>query len=204
VARYGLSLITAPTIEPVKLDEAKKQCELARADTYHDEHLSRLITAARQYVEERTNRALVTQTWDLFLDELPYTDSIWLPKPPLQSVTSLKYYDASGVQQTWSSANYIVSTSREPGRIALAYGISWPSVQARPDAVVVRFVCGYGTQSSIPERLKAAMLLLVAHWFEHRAEVVSVGQVSTVPTAAESLIEQAMIGDDFMQYAGCE
>lgn len=204
MAAYGLTLVTAPTVEPVNLLEVKKHCEIPGADAHHDAHLLRLVTAARQYVEDRTNRAVVTQTWDLFLDTLPYgDDTILLPKPPLQSVTHLKYYDTDGVQQTWASTNYVVSVSREPGRLRLAYNISWPSIQYRPDAVVVRYVAGYGLQAAAPERLKAAILLLVGHWFEHRSEV-NVGSITTqLPMAAERLIEQLTVGDEFTQYAGC-
>lgn len=203
-SRYGLTLVTAPALEPVTLDEAKKQVEVAFVDSQHNDHLNRLIRAAREYVEERTGRAILTQTWDLFADSIPYDMlSMSLPKPPLASVTHLKYYDTSGVQQTWSSSNYIVSTNREPGRLALAYGISWPSVQARPDAVSVRFVAGNTTQALVPFRLKAAMLLLIAHWFEYRSEAISGTIINEVPTAAEALIKQATVGDEFTQYGAC-
>jgi len=199
---YGLTLVTAPAQEPVTIAEAKKHVEVSISDTHHDAHLARLITAARQYVEDKTSRAICTQTWDLFTDELPYGDALYLPKAPLQSVTYFKYYDTSGVQQTWTNTNYVVSTSREPGRIRLAYGASWPSYQIRPDAINVRFVCGYGTQTSAPERVKAAILLLVGHWFEHRSEVhIGAGAVE-VPMAAARLMEQFAVGDEFIAYGG--
>lgn len=199
---YGLTLVTAATEEPLLLSEAKKQVELATQDTAHDEHLVRLIKAARQYAEEFTGRAIVTQTWDFNLDQWPIRNGlILLPKSPLASVTHVKYYDNDGVQQTWSSANYVVQTSREPGRIALAYGQSWPSARYQPDSIVVRFVAGQA-RTSVPERIKAAMLLLVGHWFEHREEVNVGNVVNEVPFAANALLQQARIGDEFYNYEG--
>ena len=199
---YGIKLITPATEEPLLLSEAKKQVELATQDTAHDDHLQRLITAARQYAEEFTGRAIVTQTWDLFLDLWPIRNGvILLPKSPLASVTHVKYYDLDGVQQTWSSANYVVQTSREPGRIALAYDQTWPGARYQPDSITVRFVAGQA-RTAIPERLKAAMLLLVGHWFDHREEVVVGSTANEIPFAADALLRQCRIGDEFLSYEG--
>lgn len=200
---YGLALASAAASEPLTLAEAKKQVELATQDTAHDEHLLRLIAAARKYAEEFTGRAIVTQTWDLFLDAWPlgrHDSSIYLPKSPLQSVTWVKYYDGDGVQQTWSLANYVVRTSREPGCVSLAYGISWPTFRYQPDAINVRYVAGYGARTSVPEALKAAMLLMVGHWFQFREEVLSGSNATQVPFAAHALLEQFRVGDEFMAY----
>ena len=199
---YGLSLASGPASEPLTLAEAKKQVELATQDTAHDEHLLRLIAAARKYAEDYTGRAIVTQTWDLFLDSWPVKRgelTVWLPKPPLQSVTFVKYYDGDGVQQTWSSANYVVRTSREPGCISLAYGISWPTFRFQPDTINIRYVAGYGARTSVPENMKAAMLLMVGHWFSHREEVVA-GQANAVPFAAHALLDTLRVGDEFQCY----
>jgi uncharacterized phiE125 gp8 family phage protein len=199
---YGLTLITAATEEPLLLSEAKKQVELATQDTAHDEHLLRLIKTARQYAEEFTGRALVTQTWDFYLDQWPIDNGmILLPKSPLASVTHVKYYDDDGTQQTWSSSNYVVQTSREPGRVSLAYGQSWPSARYQPDSIVVRFVAG-AARASVPDRIKAAMLLLIGHWFDHREEVNIGSSASEVPFAANALLQQSRIGDEFWNYEG--
>lgn len=201
---YGLTLASAPASEPLTLAEAKKQVELATEYTAHDEHLLRLVTAARQYAEEYTGRAFVTQTWDFTLDKWPMAKgdhTIWMPKAPLQSVTYVKYYDGDGVQQTWNSSNYVVRSNRQPGGVSLAYDAKWPTIRYQPDSIVVRFVAGYGARASIPEALKAAMLLLVAHWFEHREEV-NIGNITNVmPMAAQSLLDQWRVGDEFLAYS---
>src|SRR5512139_2288241 len=109
-----LKLITAPTVEPVTTAETKSHL---RVDTTADDTLiGTLITAARQDSEEYLNRALVTQTWDLYMDGFPTTTKIKVPLPPLQSITSIKYYDEDDVEATMTATDYIVDTVSEPGQ----------------------------------------------------------------------------------------
>lgn len=193
----ALSLATAPSVEPMLKAEAKAYLRVDSANTDEDTLVDSLIIAARQQAETYTGRALITQTWDLVLDRFPSGDRpIDVPLPPLQSVTSITYLDTNGTSQTLSSANYIVDTKNEPGRIALAVGESWPDTQAdRINAVTVRFVAGYGAAAAVPEGIKTAMKLLIAHWFENREPVAAgVGFSSTpMPMSVEMLLWQHRI-----------
>lgn len=197
---YGLALITAPTDEPVTVAEARQQVSLPAGYTVHDELLSKLITAARETVEEATGRQLCTATRELTLDTWPEGHVIKLPRPPLASVTTVKYYDTSGVQQTWSNANYLVRTAREPGEVHKYKTVTWPTLQDRPDAVAVRYVCGTG-RASVPSRARAVVLLLVAHWFENREAVITGTIATELPMAAAALLEQLRVGEEFTEYA---
>jgi len=81
-----LKLTTAPAIEPVTLDEARNHLKI---DSSEDNSLiSALITTARQLAEKETKRAFITQTWEMYLDEVG--NEIEIPKPPLQSIVSIK------------------------------------------------------------------------------------------------------------------
>ena len=177
-----------PTTEIVSVFEAR---EHLRADSGDDDAMiSSFLTAAREHIEEASRRAFITQTWKLYLDRWPAVDYITLPRPPLQSVTSIKYTDKDNVQVTWSSSNYLVDTASEPGRIVLAYGASWPTtVTLRPmNPIEITYVAGYGGGDDVPQRWKQAVLLLAGHWFENR-EATVVGQtVRSIPFAVESLI----------------
>ena len=170
----GLKIATAPAIEPVSLEEAKRQLgfevDTSRPD---DELIVSLITAARQHCEAYLNRALITQTWDYYLDAFPAASEIIIRKSPLQSVTYLKYKDADGTLQTWANTNYIVDILSEPGRIALANSISWPVTYDEIQAVQIRFICGYGdAQSDVPKSIRQAILLKLADLFEHRGDSI--------------------------------
>lgn len=200
--RYGLSLQTAPSGEPLTTAEAKKQCEVATAITAHDTFLDSLVAAARQDFERITGRVLLTQTWDLYLDRFPLgSDPILLPKPPLISVTSVVYTDTAGASQTMTASDYLVSTGREPAKIALAFGASWPVARAQQDAVRVRFQCGYGAASAVPAMIKAGLLLLVGHWFTKREATVEGTIVNERPLAVQRIWDAFRFGDEFDEYA---
>lgn len=186
---YALSLVTAPAAEPVSRSEAKAHLRIEASVTDDDTLIDALIVAAREHVEDFTRRALVTQTWDLKLDAFPCDAYIKVPLPRLQSVTSITYVDTAGTTQTWSSSDYQVDTASEPGRIAPAYGESWPDTRAgQLNAVTVRFVAGYGAASAVPQKIKQAMLLIIGHWYEHRENVVISAQAQEIPFAAEMLL----------------
>lgn len=184
------ALVTAPTIEPVSLTEAKDHLRIDH--TYEDALIAALIRTARELVETHTGRTLITSTWDYYLQEFPACGYIDLPAAPLQSVTSIKYTDSGGTETTWGSSNYLVSTRGVLGRIVPAYGVSWPSFTERPlDAVVVRYVAGYGSGAGdVPETIRAAMLLWLGHLYEHRTAVDSQasGNLFAIPMGVEALL----------------
>lgn len=145
-----------------------------------------MLKAAREWCESFQNRAFISQTITLTLDEFP--DTFTVPKPRLQSVTSIKYIDTDGAQQTLSSDVYDVDSQSEPARIALAYSQSWPSIRGDINSVEVIYVAGYGdAASNIPDRVKAAIKLLAGHLYEHR-EMVSEVTLKEVPFAVKSLL----------------
>lgn len=189
----ALFLVTAPTIEPITLVEAKAQCRIETPDD--DGLIDALIKAAREYVESATHRALLRQTWDWKLDAFPSGSDtrLVLPLPPVSSVTSVTYVDTAGATQTWDSSDYRTSLpagpQAGPGTIEPAYGEVYPSTRDLSDAVVVRVVCGYGTTAdTVPSSLRSAIKLLVAHWFARR-EPINIGNlVSPIPLTIDSLL----------------
>jgi uncharacterized phiE125 gp8 family phage protein len=185
----GYSLVTAATTMPISVEEAKLHLRVTEDD--EDTLILGLIKAATDFAQSWTKRQFITATYDLFLDSFPASDwcfgtegwawkrsEIVVPKPPLQTVTYLKYYDLDGVQQTLAPATYEVDLSVDPACIRLAYNQSWPSVQSRANAIVVRFVCGYGLAPSVPDTIKAAIKLHVGHLYENR-EAVNIGNITS-------------------------
>jgi uncharacterized phiE125 gp8 family phage protein len=168
-------LVTPPATEPVSLSEAEAHLRLDDDDT---DVVLRLITSARQFVEKYLGRALVAQTWDLAIDEFP-AGAIVLAKGRLASVTSVTYRDADGAEQTLATSAYQVDDVSVPGRVLPAPGTSWPETEAdRVNAVRVRFVAGYGAAADVPGPIKAAMLLLIGHLYEHRESEIT-GTIAT-------------------------
>lgn len=164
-------LITPPAEEPVTLAEAKAHLRLEH--DLDDAYVTQLIVAARQYVEKICWRALVSQTWELVLNEFPVSDYIELPKGELRSITSVTYVDANGATQTWDAANYEVDSVTIPGRIRLGYLLSWPSGSRTVwNAVTIRYVVGWANAAAVPAPIKQAVLLLVSQLYEHRTPEV--------------------------------
>lgn len=145
----SLNLITPPSREPLSLALAKSHLKLDSTFTDDDNLIQGLITAARRYCEGFQNRAYLEQTWDLWLDDFPSGKYIDIPLPPLQSVTSIKYYDTDDTESTMDTDDYDVDVKGYVGRVVLKYSKSWPSTVLRPsNGVVIRFVAGYETYSS--------------------------------------------------------
>lgn len=187
--RLTLKRTSDPASEPVSLGEAKNHLRVDISDD--DDLITALITAAREYVEEASRRALITQTWRLSLPQFPAAVEIELPRPPLQSVTSVTYTDSDGSSSTFASSKYSVDTDSEPGRVRLVYGEDWPSdTLAETNPVQITYVAGYGDGSSdVPQRWRQAILLTVGHWYENREAVATGGGIpKELPLAVERLI----------------
>jgi uncharacterized phiE125 gp8 family phage protein len=180
----ALKLITAAAAEPVTLAEAKAHL---RATDAEDALIGTLILAARQALDGRDGilgRALMEQTWELVLDAFP-CPSIDIPLPPLKSVTSVKYIDADGVEQTLAEAAYTVDADSEPGRVVVVD--AWPPTKAVPNAVRIRFVAGYADATSVPDGLKAAMLLHIGDLYVNRERGIT-GTIHAENPAYDSLV----------------
>jgi uncharacterized phiE125 gp8 family phage protein len=189
----GLVLVTPPTAEPVSLAEAKA---FSRVDhDWENDLLTSLVSAARIAAETETGRQIVTAAWQLTLDAWPDGCEITLPRPALQSVQSVTYYDPDGTQQTFSSSDYWTSIAGVKGRIVLKPSASWPDLEeGRPDAIQINFLSGYGDPSSVPDGLKTAIGLLVGHWYEHREAVVEGTITALRPLGWKFLIQNYNAG----------
>lgn len=171
--------------------DASLGAEAPSVNTTSDPEIGRFIAAARDRAEVATQRAILTQTWELVRDAFPAEDWIELPRPPLVSVTSVKYRDAAGALQTWGASNYVVEAPAGPrcrrGRISLAYGIDWPSTYGQAGDVTIRFVCGWATPSAVPPLLRTAMLLDIATMEAQREQVITGTIVAELPGGSRDI-----------------
>lgn len=150
-------------------DQIKRQLKFDLSDDGPDDDIDDLIKPAREWCEEYQNRAYITQTRELALDAWPCGDAVVLPRPPLQSIVSVDYTDNAGVTTTWSASNYIKDDRSDPAKLVKAYGKSWPSTSLNVvNSIVIQYTAGYGLlDTNVPARIKQAIILLVAFWFEN-------------------------------------
>lgn len=189
-----LTLITAPTDEPITLEEAK--VHLRVVDDEDDLLIMSLITAARQYAEQITQRSLCTQTWQLTADAFPGPSLMGVPygrvfgipahaflleRGPVQSVTSIKYDDMAGVEQTMPPAQYKAELASEPARVTPVFGQIWPINLPQIGSVRVRYVAGYGGPEDVPAGIRQWMLMRIGALYEHREEVAAMNRGTLQP-----------------------
>jgi uncharacterized phiE125 gp8 family phage protein len=156
---------------------------------------SLLIPTATAFMEAHTSRQFITATWvfrySSFAEALAGQATIAIPRPPLQTLEWIKYYDASNDLQTWDATNYDVVISKGPNAPAAWIQPTareyYPSTYAREDALEIRAVCGYGPDySDVPPLLRQSLLTLIGELFERR-EHGSTEEITPVPLGAISL-----------------
>ena len=183
----GLVVVTAPAVEPVTVDEVIKHLRLD-ADTDEGE-VESYIQASREWCENYTGRAFINRTLRLSIDGIDEVDiplwegwktgpdislrkrDILIPKPPLYSVTSVTTFDDADASTVFASTKYYVDKAREPGRVFLRNGETWPTALRVSNAVEIVYVAGYGaTAGSVPASIVFAIKSLAAWLYEHRGE----------------------------------
>jgi uncharacterized phiE125 gp8 family phage protein len=190
----ALKVVTPPAVEPVTLVQAKAHC---RVETDEDDALlTSLIKSARQAVEEHLGRYLIETEADYQLDRFP-TGPLYLPRPPLLSVTSITYSDFQGGFTVWDPANTLVDAISEPARITPAYLKIYPFTLPVSGAVKVRFKGGYCTAaaaalnppdfSAIPEPIRQAILMLIHDAYDNRSQIVIGATVEERPVVRHLL-----------------
>jgi uncharacterized phiE125 gp8 family phage protein len=160
--------MTPPALEPVSLADAKLHMRIDGDDD--DALITAAIVAARAHVEANTRRVLIAQEWRVYLDRWPRGRAVRLPVAPLISVDEVRVFDAAGTPAVVDPATYEVDAVSVPGRLVLSNGplAVGPSV----NGIEIDVTAGYGATSiDVPTPLRQAIMMLVAHWYEHRGAV---------------------------------
>jgi uncharacterized phiE125 gp8 family phage protein len=162
-------IITAPSFEPVSVADVSEYLRLDDSPT-DTALISALITAARQHLENYLNRYIAQQTVELALTG--WKDKIELSSP-VQSITSVKYLDVNGVEQTLASNQYILDNYSEPAVIYPAYNVTYPNLYDQENNVKIRYVVGFTSGGSpdtnpLPDPLKFAMMLIIGDLYSNR------------------------------------
>lgn len=200
----GIRVTTAPSVEPIALADVKSYLRIS--GSAEDTLLNTMIETVRVFCEEFTGRALITQTITMTLDATNeshnmlwegtrtgpyinfYKDFISLAKAPLQSVTSVKTYDDADSATTINSSKYYVDTSRDPGRVVLRTGETWPTALRVANAVEVVYVAGYGDAATdVPAPLKLGMMQHIAYLYDQRGDMKDYLQTRSMPPAVQNL-----------------
>ncbi len=201
----SLVVTSEPGVEPISTAEAKDHLRVT--GTAQDSLIDGHVKAARTACETFTRRALITQGLRYGLDAFPrpHEERLWegvrdgadvarverfveLPRPPLQSVTSVVTYDDNDSATTFAASNYFTDTSSDPGRVILRTGATWPTALRVGRAIEIAYTAGYGDYGSdVPQALLQGMYLMIAHFFENREAVVVGAAAAKLPEGVADL-----------------
>ena len=195
--------------EPITLEEARAHL---RVDTYEsgsppatvsddDDWITAMLPAARAYCEQYMGRALAPRTMELAAAAFPSVAPVTppgaafvLPMGPAQSIESIKYYDADGVEQTVDAATYDLDVFGAANVLQLAYGQTWPTPRTTDGRVRVRYVTGHGAPADspalhpLPRLARSAILLMLGHLYENR-EAATAATVTEIPLGVRALLD---------------
>lgn len=148
---------TAPT--KTSIDAALvKAGKRIRHDSEND-LISFWIKAADEYVEKRTNLALMEQTFVLRLRRI--LPAVQLPRPPLKSITSVKYAVTGGTEQVLSDPDDRVRIDRMLPTIDTG-------LVEQAGTMEIEYVVGVDDPEKVPAALRQASYLLAAHYVTAR------------------------------------
>ncbi|CEJ85680.1 conserved hypothetical protein [Hyphomicrobium sp. GJ21] len=182
----SLVMTSPPAVEPVTVADAKAHM---RIDTDAEDILiGSLVLTSRLHIETALSLALITQSWKFTLDRWPKSREIELPLAPLRSVGGVRVIDASGNATTVSDQSYLVDLASRPPRLIWNNSVP-PLPGGAVKGIEIDLTAGFGdSAASVPAPLKHAILMLTAHWYEHR-DPREIGQDGArIPDAVSDLI----------------
>ena len=179
-------LVTAPSEPPVTRDELK--AHLRVDGTEDDSTIDVYSAAAVAHLDGYSGilgQAMVEQTWRQNFDAL--AQCLRLPLPA-SAISSVKMQASDGTISTVASSEYALQHDELGSFVCFKDSYSFPSDLYQTKAVAVEFVAGFGAAAAVPAAIKAAIFLLVGHWYANR-EAVNVGNITTaLPFAVDALL----------------
>jgi len=180
------TLLTGPALEPVALIDVKAHLRVDHDDD--DALLTASIVAARLHVEAVTRRVLITQEWRVHLSRWPRGRVLRVRVAPLISVDAVRVRVGGGEPVTVDPDAYDADTASVPGRLVVDAGAPSPAGRAA-NGIEIDVTAGYGaTAPDVPSPLRHAVMMLVAHWYEHRGIVGDDRGGNTLPRGFSALV----------------
>lgn len=180
---FRLSTITPNASLVVSLSDARLHLRIDADNTAEDALIQQMIQAATAHAENYLNRALLNTVFEQKFDSWN-NNELMLFRTPVSAVSSVKYFDTTGNEQTLSVEAYELDSTIEPSVLVPKFNQTWPSLRGHRNDVVVRYTAGYGSAATdVPKPIVQAILLIVTSLYENRED-----RVFRMPTASINLL----------------
>ncbi|MFN3867621.1 MAG: head-tail connector protein [Hyphomicrobiaceae bacterium] len=182
----AMVLRSGPNLEPVTIEEVKAHLRVDASD--EDALLASLVLTSRLHIEAALGIALVNQSWRMVLDVWPKSGIVAMPIGPVMSIEEVRVLGAHGDVSTVASETYHLDVAGRPQRLVPHAG-TWPDPGRRTAGIEIDLVAGYGAAAQdVPAPIRQALLLLIAHWYEHRDPFEIGAPQTNVPNAVSRLL----------------
>ena len=181
-----LIMTSGPATEPVTAAEAK--AHLRVDGSAEDVLISSLILTSRLHIEAALGLALITQGWTLLLDAWPKGPSVAIPIRPVQAINAVRVRAADATPATLAASDYVLEGKGLPPRLVRTRQ-DWPVPGRVAAGIEIDFTAGFGSLAAdVPAPIRHALLMLVAHWYEHR-DPIEIGSVeANIPAPVSELL----------------
>ena len=174
-------LLAGPALEPLSLEEMRLFLRLETSE--EDGLVLSLIKAARNAVEQGAKRALIAQKWRIRLSRFPREGRIVLPLSPVLSLDDMRTFDTLDNAVSLDMELFDLDGSVVSVRAGSLPADGWAA------GVEIDLTAGFGPQAEdVPESLRQAMRMLVAHYYAHRTDGLHEASVTHFPAAIAALV----------------
>ena len=177
-------LNTAPSGYPITLAQVKEFGFIN--DTSYDDLITSLIPAAVSYIESKTGRVLINQTWDVYFDIPALKNSMNLNTLNVTAINSVTSYDQDNTATLIASTNYRLFNNK----LIFNYDYTFSGLSFRNEqALQVEVTAGYGADDTAqPVDIQSALAQLIIYWTKTGSASHMAEELRTVPIGVDSKI----------------
>ena len=106
---------------------------------------------------------------------------------PVKTLDAVRVYKSDGTTLGLDLAGFALDKISAPARLTFTRG-ALPAPERPVAGIEIDVTCGYGDAADVPEALRQAIRLLVAHWYENRGLIAVGHEVAMLPQTVASLI----------------
>ena len=151
----------------IDLAAAKRQLRIDPIITYDDTRITEIIDEATAYASSYMSKRIGEQTVTLYCPE--FITDIEDVISPVSAITSIKYFDVDGNEQTLNNTDYKLYKIDEYTNRLVYTAAELPQLYSQRDERLVTITATVGyTTTTLPNDIRSGIMLLISYLFENR------------------------------------